>query len=158
MPIWHHHQFFWLYRVSLVKFSYWSNFHANIMTGSGVMTIFLYKELTRNRETGNTPLWVLPDIWRLGRVRDTKFDTIVSNKSYWMLQNARVTAFKFLSRLFGHVEKTAEKTRQFHVSWCWTNIMRPNGITANRVIHEDLFVIIINYLKLYSYEFNSNVL
>ena len=29
---------------------------------------------------GNTPLWVLLNIWRLGRVRDTKFGINVSNK------------------------------------------------------------------------------
>ena len=28
----------------------------NIMTGSGVMTIFVYKGLTRNPEIGNTPV------------------------------------------------------------------------------------------------------
>ena len=49
------------------------------------MTIFFYKGLTRNPEIGNTPVWVLPNIWRLGRVRNTKFGTNVSNK---MLLNA----------------------------------------------------------------------
>ena len=34
--------------VSLVKFSYWTKFLANIITGSGVMT------MTRNLEIGNT--------------------------------------------------------------------------------------------------------
>ena len=38
-------KFFWLCFVSLVKVSYWSKFHVNIITGSGVMTIYLYKEL-----------------------------------------------------------------------------------------------------------------
>ena len=71
--------------VSLVKFSYWSKFHFNIITGSGVMTIFFYKVLTRNPEIGNTPVWVFPNIWRLGQVRDTKFGTNVSNE---MLLNA----------------------------------------------------------------------
>ena len=47
-------------------FSYWFNIHVNIIAGSGVMTIFFYKRLTRN---------------------------------YWMLQNARATAFTF-SELF----------------------------------------------------------
>ena len=61
------------------------------ITGSGVMTIFFYKELTRNLENGNTPAGVLPNIWRLGQVRDTKFGMNVSR----MLQNVRVTAFTF---------------------------------------------------------------
>ena len=41
--------------ISLVKYSYWSKFHINIITGSGVTTIFFYKGLTRNPEIGNTP-------------------------------------------------------------------------------------------------------
>ena len=81
-------KFFWCCFVSLVKFSYWSKFHVNTITGSGVMTIFFYKGLTRNPEIGNTPVWVLPNIWRLGWVRNTEiteFGTSVSNK---MLLNA----------------------------------------------------------------------
>ena len=34
---------FWCYFVSLVKFSCWSQFHVNIITGSRVMTISFYK-------------------------------------------------------------------------------------------------------------------
>ena len=49
------------------------------------MKIFFYKGLTRNPEIGNIPVWVLPNIWRLGRVTDTKFDSNVSNE---MLLNA----------------------------------------------------------------------
>ena len=71
--------------VSLVNFSYWSKFHVNIITGSGVMTIFFYEGLIRNPEIGNTIAWVLPDIWRLGQFRDTKFAANVSNE---MLLNA----------------------------------------------------------------------
>ena len=41
---------------SLVKFSYWSKFHFNIITGSGVMTILFNKGLTRNLLIGNTPV------------------------------------------------------------------------------------------------------
>ena len=77
--------FFWRYFVSLVKFSYWSKFHVNIITSSGIKTIFFYKGLTRNLEIRNTSVWVLPNIWRLGRVMDTKFGMNVSNR---MLLNA----------------------------------------------------------------------
>ena len=73
-------KFFWGGFVSLVKFSYWSKFHVNIITGSGVMTIYFYKGLTRNPEIGNTPVWVLPNIWRLGQVRDTKYCADVLNE------------------------------------------------------------------------------
>ena len=84
-PTWRQRQIFWRCFVSLVKFSYWSKFHVNIITDSGIMTIFFYKGLTRNPEIGNTPVWVLPNIWRLGQVMDTKFGTNVSNR---MLLNA----------------------------------------------------------------------
>ena len=72
---WRHRQFFWRCFVSLVRFSYWSKFYVNIITGSGVGTIFFYKWLTRNPETENTPFWVLPNIWRLDWVRNAKFGT-----------------------------------------------------------------------------------
>ena len=78
-------KFFWRCFVSPVKLSNSSKFHVNIITGSGIMTIFFYKGLTRNLEMGNTPVWVLPNIWRLGQVMDTQFGTNVSNR---MLLNA----------------------------------------------------------------------
>ena len=77
--------FFWRCFISLVNFSYWSKLHVHIITGSDVMTISFYKRLTRIPEIGNTPVWVLPNIWRLGRVRNTKSGMNVSNK---MLLNA----------------------------------------------------------------------
>ena len=80
LPTSHHRQIFWRYFVSLAKFSYWSKFHVNIIAGSAVMTIYFYKGLTQNPEIGNTPVWVLPNIWRMGRVRDTKFGTDVPNE------------------------------------------------------------------------------
>ena len=81
----HHRQFFWRWFVFLVKFSYWFQIHVNIITGSGNMTIFFYKGLTRNPDMENTHVWVSSNIWRLGGVMDTKFDTNVSNR---MLLNA----------------------------------------------------------------------
>ena len=72
--------FFWRCFVSLVRFSYWSRFHDNIITGSRVMTISFYKGLTRNPEIKNTLFWVWLYIWRLTRVRNTKFGTNVSSK------------------------------------------------------------------------------
>ena len=76
---------FWRSFVSFVKFSCRSKFHVYIFTGSGVMTIFFYKRLTRKPEIGNTPVLVLPNIWTLEQVRNTKFGKNVSNK---MLLNA----------------------------------------------------------------------
>ena len=80
-----HVNFFWRSHVSLVKSTYWSKFHVNIITGPGIMTIFFYKGLTSNPEIGNTPVWVLTNIWRLGQAMDTNFGTNVSNR---MLLNA----------------------------------------------------------------------
>ena len=95
---WRQRHIFWRCFISLVKFSYWSKFHVNIITGSGIMTIFFYKGLTRNPEIGNNPVWILPNIWRLGQVMDTKFGANVSDR---MLPNAAssVTAFTFFELL-----------------------------------------------------------
>ena len=60
------------------------------MTGSGVMTIVVYKGLTRNPEF----VWVLPNIWRLGPVRDTKFGTNVYNKM--LLNVAKCQGYSFV--------------------------------------------------------------
>ena len=78
---------------SLVKFGYWFKFHVNIITGSGVMTISFYKGLTSNPEIGNTPVWVLLNILRLGRVRNTKFGTNVSKKI--LLNAAKCHGYSF---------------------------------------------------------------
>ena len=79
--------------VSLVKFSYWPKFHVNIITGYGLRTIFICKGLTRNPEIGNSPIYVLPNISRLRRVRDTKFGTSVSNKK--LLTAAKCQSYSF---------------------------------------------------------------
>ena len=59
------------------------------------MTISFYKELTRNSEIGCTPVLVLPNIWRLGRVRNTKFGTNVFNKM--LLNAAKCQDYNFYS-------------------------------------------------------------
>ena len=82
---WRHCHFFSRCCVYLVKFNCWSKFHVNIITGSKVMTIFIYKGLTRNLKIGNTPIWVLPNFWILHQVRNTKFGMDISNE---MLLNA----------------------------------------------------------------------
>ena len=84
--------FFWRF-VSLVKFSSWCKFRVNIITGSWDMSIFFDKGLTRNPEIGNTPIWVLPNICRLGGVRYTKFGTNVSNKM--LLNVAKFQGYSF---------------------------------------------------------------
>ena len=85
--------FFWGCLISLVNFSYWSKFHVNIISFSGVMTILFYTGLTRNLEIGNIPVWVFP--WRLGQFRDTKFRQDASNKM--LLNAAKCKAYSFYS-------------------------------------------------------------
>ena len=76
---------FWRCFVSLVNFSYWSKFNANIIIGAGVITISFFKGLTINPEIVKNRVWALPSIWRLGWLRNNKFGKSVSNK---MLLNA----------------------------------------------------------------------
>ena len=57
------------------------------------MTIFHCKGLTRNPEIGNTLVWVIPNIWRLGQVRDSKFDKNVSNEV--LLNTAKYQGYSF---------------------------------------------------------------
>ena len=56
------------------------------------MTIFFYKGLSRNPKIGNTLLWVLLNIFRLGQVKHTKFGTNISNK---ILLNTSISLFVF---------------------------------------------------------------
>ena len=46
---------------------------------------FLLWGIDQKSKNWNCPVWVLPNIWTLGQVRDTRFGTIISNK---MLLNA----------------------------------------------------------------------
>ena len=85
--------FFYIFFVFLVKFNYWGKFYVDVITGSGVMTISSYKGLTRNPEVANTPVSVLPNIWRLGRVSNTKFGTNLSNKM--LLNGAKCQGYSF---------------------------------------------------------------
>ena len=78
-------EWFWHCFVSPIKFSYSSKFHVNIITGSShhwVMIISFYKGLTRNPEIVNTSFWVFLNIWRLGRVRNTKYGRTTLIKCY----------------------------------------------------------------------------
>ena len=51
------------------------------------------RDLTRNLEFGNTLVWLLPNIWRLGQVGNTKFGTNVSNKI--LLNAAKCKGYSF---------------------------------------------------------------
>ena len=102
-PTWRQSQSFWRCFVSLVKF------HVNIITSSWIMTIFFHKGMTRNPEIGNTSVWGFPNIWRLGRVMDTKFGTSVFDRillnaaklqgygsySFWVIKVKPTEGIKF---------------------------------------------------------------
>ena len=83
--IWRWCVFFFFF---FVKFSYWSKFLVNIITGSGVMIVFVYKGLTSILEIGNPPSEVCPtsvDWDESGSINLARMSLI---KSYWILQNA----------------------------------------------------------------------
>ena len=79
----------------LIKFSYWSKFYVNIITGSKLLTL-LWRTDQKSGIWKYLPL-SFPKIWRLGRVRDTKVCTIISNK---MLLNAVKILFEERSHIF----------------------------------------------------------
>ena len=85
--------------VFLVKFSYWSKFHVNIITGSGIMTIFFYKGLTRNPEIGNTPSEFCPISGDWCKLWIPNLERMSLIECCWMLQNSRVTAFTVFEKL-----------------------------------------------------------
>ena len=67
--------------------------------------LLFMKNLTRNEEIGNTPIWVLSDIWRLEQVRDTKCGMNVSNKKWF--NSAKWPVYSF-SRFWVINEKSTE--------------------------------------------------
>ena len=85
--------FFCRFCVSLVTFSYWTRFHVNIITSFGVMTIYVFKRLTRIRKSKTPPSKFCPISGDLGKLEIPNLTRLILIKSYWMLQNARVTAF-----------------------------------------------------------------
>ena len=92
-PRWRLFQFFWCCFVFLLKFSYWSKFHVNIIPNFGVLTILFCKGLTWNRKIVKLLskfCWILEDWTKLGIPNLAQTSLI---NYYWMLQNARVTAF-----------------------------------------------------------------
>ena len=80
MLTWCHGHIFWRCSVSHATLSYWSKFLVNIITISGIITIFCYKGLTRNPVILSSAQYL-----ETGGVRDTKYGTSVSNE---MLLNA----------------------------------------------------------------------
>ena len=85
--------FFWCVLLTPVNFSYWPKFRVNIITDFRVMAISFYKGLIRNTEIGYAPFWVLPNIWRLGQVKNIKIGMNIFNKMLLNVVKCRVIAF-----------------------------------------------------------------
>ena len=100
--------FFWRSHVSLVIFSCWSKFHVNIMTVSGVMTIFVCTGLTRNPKIGNTPSEFCPTYGDWSELGIPNYARICLIKCYWILQNVRVTTFTFSELLWENQQEEGE--------------------------------------------------
>ena len=72
---------------------------SSLVTGRSFMSLSLVLELLQFLfirdwpEIGNTPIWVLPNIWRLGQVKNIKFGTNISNKMLLNAAKCQVTAF-----------------------------------------------------------------
>ena len=83
-------KFFWRYFVCLVNFSYWSKFHVNIITGSGVRVIFLWPEIRKLEITLSEFCPISGDWGKLG-IRNLTWMLVM--KGCWMLQIAKSYSF-----------------------------------------------------------------
>ena len=93
-PTWRHRQIFGRCFVSLVKFSYWSKFHVNIITGSRVWQFLFIRGWPEIRKS-EIPLSEFSTISRRlgGKQGIPNLVRTSLIKCYWMLVNARGTAF-----------------------------------------------------------------
>ena len=91
--------FFLLSLVTGPSFMSWFMFHVSVSC-SRILKIFFYKVLTGNPGIKITPVWFLLNIWTLGYVMDTKFDTNVSNRI--LLHAAKCQSYSlYLFQLIG---------------------------------------------------------
>ena len=115
MPRLHRRKTFWPWCVCLVKFSCSSKFHVNIITGSRVITIFVYKGWIEIR-TSEIPPSKFCSI--LGQLKNTKFGTNVSKKSHLILENSQVTVFT-VSQLLRENQQVGGKITPSHSVSNW---------------------------------------
>ena len=81
--------------VSLIRFSYWSKLHVNIITGLELRELSFTRDLPviQKSEIPLSEFCPISGDWdELGIPNLAQMSLM---KSYWMLQNARVTAFTF---------------------------------------------------------------
>ena len=68
-----------LSNIPIFRYRYWSTLHVSTITGSGIMTIFIYKGF--DQKLSRLPSEFCYIIRRLEQVRDTKFRmAVVSNE------------------------------------------------------------------------------
>ena len=80
--------------LNLLNFS-----HVNIITGSGVVAVSVYKEFHSKIE--KTTIWTLPNVRELDSVRDTKSNMGVSKEYLLNLTYGKLRAFT-ISELFSN--------------------------------------------------------
>ena len=132
--------------ISVTLCIYWSKFHVNIATGLEVMAIFFYKRLTRNKEIGNTHVWVLSNIWRLGQVRYAKFGANVFNKILMRALKSQGCNF----HRFWVIKRTpTEKGIILHTDKGWINSCCKGKYIRNnvKIILKDSFKILCWYFQ-----------
>ena len=82
---------------------------------------FFYKGLTRNSEIGNTSVWVLTNIWRLGRVMDTKFGMNVFNRMLLNAAKFQCYSFYCFSVIKGKSPRLGLISPRWYFSMCLEN-------------------------------------
>ena len=105
--------------VSPVTSSYWFRFHVNIITDSGVMIISL--------RDWNTRVWVLPNIWSLGQVKNTKFGTNAFSKMLLNATKCQVYSFT-VSELLRENHQGVKLPRPNQIKSYELEIMNQNAI------------------------------
>ena len=112
--------------VSLVKFNYWSKFHANIITGSGVTTIFSFirdwPEILKLEKPSSEFCPISREWDKLGIPNQARMSLM---KFYWMLQNTRVTVFTVSELLRENRKGETSSVHHFQGLSVVKNCLRP---------------------------------
>ena len=94
--------------------------------------------MTRNPEIGNPPVWVFPNIWRLGRFMDAKFGTNVCNRMllnaakfqgysfyrFWVIKEKPTSGVKFpLNPQSGQTQSNNSLAIRRRIVWLYLTIL-----------------------------------
>ena len=104
-------KFFLTLFVCLLKFSYWYKFHLDIITSSGVMTIYFVRDWPEIQKLKIPPSEFCPISGDWGMLEIPNLVGMFLMKCYWMLQNARVTAFSISDLLRGNQQRGIRSPR-----------------------------------------------